>query len=206
VPFVPLKDTDMKDATEVAHRFGWEFAAKNHVPVYFYGEAALDPARVNLSDVRRGGYEGLKEKIEEPRWKPDAGPAVFNERWGAVIVGARVPLIAFNVNLNTDDLSLAKHIARTVRQSGGGLSHVKAMGVPLSSRNIVQVSMNLTDYRETSIRTAFDAVKQKASESGVAILESELIGLIPEEAMAGNSSEYLQLSQFCQDSIIESHL
>jgi len=205
VPFVPLQGTDMKNAVEVAHRFGREFGEKTGVPVYFYGEAALNPARANLSDVRRGGYEGLKEKIRDPLWRPDAGPAVFNERSGAVIVGARMPLIAFNVNLKSDHLDVAKNIARSIRESNGGLKHVKAMGVPLRSRKIVQVSMNLTNYRETSILMAFDAVKKQASQAGVTVLESELIGLIPEEALKNVSVEYLQLSGFRPECVIETH-
>jgi glutamate formiminotransferase len=206
VPFVPLSGTDMKDAVELAHRFGREFAGKNQIPVYFYGEAALHKKRKDLSEIRRGGYERLKEKIQDPRWFPDAGPAIFNDRAGATVVGARMPLIAFNVNLNTDNIDLAKHIATVIRQSGGGLKHVKAIGVPLKSRKIVQVSMNLTNYRKTSIRVAFDAVKKQASQSGVAILESELIGLVPEEALEGVSAEYLQLPRFCPDCVIETHL
>jgi glutamate formiminotransferase len=206
VPFIPLGNTDMQDAIALAHRFGHEFAEKNQIPIYFYDEAALHPKRKDLSEIRRGGYEKLKEKIKDPRWFPDAGPAVFNDRSGATVVGARMPLIAFNVNLRTDDLNLAKNIASVIRQSGGGLKHVRAIGVPLKSRKIVQVSMNLTNYRETSIRKVFESVKRQASQAGVAILESELIGLIPEEALAGVSTEYLQLSKLRADCIIETHL
>jgi len=206
VPFVPLSGSDMQDAVALAHRFGREFAGKSRIPVYFYGEAALHHSRKELSEIRRGGYEKLKEKIKDPRWQPDEGPSAFNERSGATVVGARMPLIAFNVNLNTGDLALAKNIAAAIRQSGGGLKHVRAIGVPLKSRKIVQISMNLTNYRETSIRAAFDAVKKQASQSGVPILESELIGLMPEEALEGISADYLQLTNFCTDCIIETHL
>jgi glutamate formiminotransferase len=206
VPFVPLTGVDMEDAVALARRFGREFAKKCRIPVYFYGEASLHHKRKDLSEIRRGGYEKLKEKIENPHWQPDTGPAVFNDRSGASVVGARMPLIAFNVNLQTDDLSLAKSIAAAIRQSGGGLKHLKAIGVPLKSRKIVQVSMNLTDYRVTSIRTAFDAVKKRAELSGVPILESELIGLIPAEALKGTSADELQLPNFCDDCIIETHL
>jgi glutamate formiminotransferase len=206
VPFVPLRGADMRDAVSLAYRFGREFAEGNRVPVYFYGEAALHHGRKELSEIRRGGYEKLKEKIKAPRWQPDAGPSVFNDLSGATVVGARMPLIAFNVNLNTGDLALAKSIAAAIRQSGGGLKHVRAIGVPLKSRKIVQISMNLTNYRETPIRTVFDAVKKHVSQHGVAIIESELIGLIPEEALARVSAEYLQLSNFCPDCVIETHL
>jgi len=206
VPFVPLSGADMQDAVAIAHRFGREFAKKSRVPVYYYGEAALHHGRKELSEIRRGGYEKLKEKIKDPRWQPDVGPAFFNDRSGAAVVGARMPLIAFNVNLNTENLILAKDIAGTIRQSGGGLKHLKAIGVPLKSRRIVQVSMNLTNYRVTSVRAAFDAVKKRAALSGVPILESELIGLIPEEAIEGTPPDYLQLSNFSDDCIIETHL
>jgi glutamate formiminotransferase len=206
VPFVPLGGAEMQDAVALAHRFGREFAGKSLIPVYFYGEAALHPKRKELSEIRRGGYDKLKEKIKDPRWQPDAGPSVFNDRAGATVVGARMPLIAFNVNLNTGDLAMAKAIAAAIRQSGGGLKHVMAIGVPLKSRKIVQISMNLTNYRETSVRTVFDAVKKQASQQGVAILESELIGLVPEAALEGVSADYLQLSRFSTDCIIETHL
>jgi len=206
VPFVPLGGADMQDAVALAHRFGRDFAGKSRIPVYFYGEAALHHSRKELSEIRRGGYEKLKEKIKDPRWQPDAGPSVFNDRAGATVVGARMPLIAFNVNLNTGDLAMAKTIAAAIRQSGGGLKHVMAIGVPLKSRKIVQISMNLTNYRETSVRTAFDAVKKQVSQQGVAILESELIGLVPEAALEGVSADYLQLSRFSADCIIETHL
>ena len=206
VPFVPLKGATMKNAVDAAHRFGRAFGKRKKVPVYFYGEAALDPSRRELPDVRKGEYEALKTRFDNPLWLPDAGPARFNPRSGAAAVGAREPLIAFNINLATDNLQAAKDIACSIRQSSGGLQHVKAIGVPLRSRNIVQVSMNLTNYRVTSLRTVFDAVKEKASQLGVSILESELIGLIPEEAIKGVSAEYLQLSRFCEECIIETHL
>jgi glutamate formiminotransferase len=206
VPFVPLKGAVMNDAVEAAHRFGYAFGEKNGVPVYFYGEAALIPRRRELPDIRRGGYEGLKARMEDPQWKPDAGPAAFHPKSGATAVGARQPLIAFNVNLKTDDLGAAREIARKVRFSSGGLRHVKAIGVPLKSRNIVQVSMNLTNFRETSVCAVFDAVKEEASKRGVAILESELVGLIPEAALEGVSADDLRLSDFREECIIETHL
>jgi glutamate formiminotransferase len=206
VPFVPLKGATMKNAVDAAHRFGRAFGKTKKIPVYFYGEAALDPARRELPDVRKGEYEALKTRFDNPLWLPDAGPARFNPRSGAVAVGAREPLIAFNINLATDNLQAAKEIACSIRQSSGGLQHVKAIGVPLKSRNIAQVSMNLTNYKVTPLRTVFDAVKEEASRRGVAILESELVGLIPEGALEGVTAEYLQLEKFCAECIIETHL
>jgi len=206
VPFIPLKGATMKNAVDVAHRFGRAFGERNRIPVYFYGEAALDPRRRELPEVRKGEYEALRTHFEDPLWIPDAGPARFNPRGGATAVGAREPLIAFNINLATNDLHVAKEIASSIRQSSGGLLHVRAIGVPLKSRNIVQVSMNLTNYRVTPLKNVFDTVKMKASQHRVSILESELVGLIPEEALKGVSTEYLQLSKFHTECIIETHL
>jgi glutamate formiminotransferase len=205
VPFVPIQDMDMKEAVEVAHRFGRAFAERNNIPVYFYAEAALTPARKRLPFLRTGGYEKLKEKIHDPHWLPDAGPTIFNPRSGATAVGARIPLIAFNINLDTDDIKIAKIIAKSIRQSSGGLQCVQAMGVLLKSRNIAQVSMNLTNYKKTSIRTVFDTVKEKAAAFGVDILESELIGCLPRDAMEGITPDYCLLCDFSEDRIIETH-
>jgi len=206
VPFVPLRGADMEDAVALAHRFGRALAERNGIPVYFYGAAALEPDRKALSAIRKGQYESLREKITDPAWNPDAGPAVFTPKSGATAVGARKPLIAFNVNLNCCNLKIAKDIAKSIRQSSGGLPHVQALGLHLESRNIVQVSMNLTDYEETPVCRVFDIIKEKAASCGVDILESELIGLIPEAALEGTSVEHLQLCDFCEERIIESHL
>jgi len=203
VPFIPLADAEMKDAVTAAHRFGSLFGEQNEIPVYYYGAAALTTERRELPDVRRGGYESLEERQNEPSWKPDAGPAIFNAKSGATAVGARIPLVAFNVVLNCGDLKLAKDIARCIRQSSGGLRHVKAIGVPLESRQLVQVSMNLTDYRETSMCRVFDEIKNRAELQGVEILESELIGLVPLAALDGRSPEYFKLNDFTGERILE---
>lgn len=206
VPFVPLKGASMKNAVDAAHRFGRAFGERNEIPVYFYGEAALDPQRRALPNVRKGEYEALRTHFEDPRWIPDAGPARFNPRGGAAAVGAREPLIAFNINLATHDIHAAKEIASSIRESGGGLPYVRAMGVALKSRDIVQVSMNLTNYKVTSLKKVFDTVKEKATGNGIHIVESELVGLLPEEALENVSAEYLQLTKFCAECIIETHL
>ena len=205
VPFVPLGEATMRDAVRVAQGFGRAYGESNRIPVYFYGEAARVPWKRELSDIRRGGYEALRERMSDPRWMPDAGPAVFHERSGATAVGARIPLIAFNINLKSGDLALAQNIARTIRQSGGGLPFVKALGIPLKSRKLVQVSMNLTDYRVTSVRTVFERVCEEAARNGTDILESELIGLIPHAALAGTTPEDLKLRDFSDKKILESH-
>ncbi len=205
VPFVPLEDAQMADAVGIAHRFGHAFAHRHDVPVYFYGEAALSPKRKRLADVRKGQYEALGERMDDPAWRPDAGPVRVNPRLGATAVGARKPLIAFNINLDSNDLGLAREIARSIRHSSGGFSHVQALGVLLESRNIAQVSMNLADYEVTSIRTVFDAVRKQAAGKGVDILESELIGLIPRAALEGITPKQIKLLDFSDERFIESH-
>jgi glutamate formiminotransferase len=205
VPFIPLRDAEMSKAVAIAHTFGREFSAQYQIPVYFYGEAALKPERKKLSNIRRGGYEGLREKIQDHQWIPDVGAAVFNETSGASCIGARMPLIAFNINLKTNKLEVAQNISVSIRESGGGLKCLQAMGVPLSSRNLVQVSMNLTDYRLTSMRMVFDAVREEASIMKVEILESELIGLAPREAFADVTSDYLKLVNFSEQKVLETH-
>jgi glutamate formiminotransferase len=205
VPFVPLKGATMADAVAIAHRFGLAFGEKHHIPVFFYGEASLHPERKLLSAIRRGQYEGLEEKLRDPSWKPDAGPVHFNPKCGATSVGARKPLIAFNMNLETKNLAVAREIAKEIRESSGGLKNVQAIGIPLESREIVQVSMNLTDYKITSVKTVFDAVRDKAKVSGIEVLESELIGLIPREAIEDTTAEYLKLAGFGPEKILENH-
>jgi len=206
VPFVPLHGAEMKDAVRAAHEFGKMFSAANNVPVYFYGEAALDPCRRQLPDLRRGGYEGIKAKLCDPCWKPDCGACELNERSGATAVGAREALIAFNVNLDTGDLSIASDIARTIREANGGLPCVRAIGVPLKSRGIVQVSMNLLNYKVTSPVQAFLAVKELASRKGCPVLESELVGLVTEAALDRNLAEQIKLNDFSEERILERRL
>jgi glutamate formiminotransferase len=205
VPFIPVMNVDMADAVAVARRFGGSFAARHDIPVYFYGDAAVDRSRTGLPFLRGGGFEMLREKMTDPRWRPDAGPSAPNRKSGATAVGARNFLIAFNINLATNDLAIAKKIAAEIRQSSGGLENVQAMGVLLKSRNIAQVSMNLTDYRKTSLRTVYHAVKDKATALGVDILESELIGCLPGNALDGITPDELRLYDFSDDRIIDTH-
>ena len=207
VPFVPISGLRMEEVVETAHQFGRAFAERNRIPVFFYGDAALKPERKELSYIRRGGYEGLESKMGDPHWVPDAGPALFDPCKGATAVGAREPLIAYNINLKTNDLNIARKIAGEIRQSAGsGLRSVKAIGVPLKSRGLVQVSMNLTNYRETSIKKVFDVVTEKARQQGVEIFESEIVGLVPAAAMKGITPGDLKLFHFTDSRIIESHL
>ena len=206
VPFIPLSTAKMKDAVDVAHRFGKLLYERFGVPVYFYGEAALVSERDELANVRRGGYEALAKKMSITEDAPDVGKPLFNERSGATAVGAREPLVAYNINLDTDDLRLAQKIASQIREKSGGLKHVRAIGVILKSRGVAQVSMNLTNYKETPLKPIYDLVKLLATDRGVDILETELIGLIPKAAFAGTKPKYLKLKDFDDNRLLETHI
>jgi glutamate formiminotransferase len=196
VPFVPIADAGMADCVALARRVGATIADRFHVPVYLYEEAATQPTRRHLENIRRGQFEGLAAKMATAGWEPDFGPSRPHPTAGASVIGARMPLIAYNINLNTDRLEVAKAIAAVVRYSSGGFPFVKAMGVSLAHRGIVQVSMNLTNYEQTPIVRVFDAVEREAGRLGVSVLESELIGLIPAAALASTSPAYLKLGGF----------
>src|SRR6185436_16392703 len=179
VPFVPIEGVTMDACVALAKDVGAEVAARFGVPVYLYEEASTNPARRNLEDIRRGEFEGLAAKMADPAWAPDFGPAAPHAAAGASVIGARMPLIAYNINLNTDRLDVAKKIAAAIRHSSGGFRYVKAAGFKLKDRGIVQVSMNLTNYEKTPIFRVFEAVKREAERYGVTILESEIVGLVP---------------------------
>jgi len=206
VPFIPLHGAAMADAVKAAREFGKLFSEANNVPVFLYGEAALDSCRRELPDLRRGGYEGIKEKLCDPCWKPDYGACELNEHSGATAVGAREALVAFNINLDTGDLSIATEIARTIRTANGGLPCLRAIGVPLESRGVVQVSMNLLNYKVTSPVQAFLAVKELASRKGCPVLESELVGLVPEAALNQDIAHQIKLKDFSEERILERRL
>jgi glutamate formiminotransferase len=206
VPFVPLEAATMGDCVALARRVGAAVADRFRVPVYLYGEAAVDPARSRLEDIRRGGLEGLAARMAAPGWAPDFGPLTLHPSAGVSAVGARMPLVAFNVNLDTDRLDVAKAIAAAIRESGGGLPFVKALGIRLEARGIVQVSMNLTNYEATPIARAFDAVKHEARRHGVNVLESEIVGLVPSAALSANPEHDLQLVGFTRDKVLENRL
>ncbi len=206
VPFVPIGGLAMEEAVRMAHQFGREFGERGEVPVYFYGEAATDPRRRKLADVRKGEYEGLKEKLSMPGWEPDAGVRIFNPRTGATVVGARRPLIAFNVNLGTQKLDLAKQVAKKIRESSGGIPSVQALGLELKEKGMVQVSMNLVDYHQASIPKVVEFIRAEIAGTGVEIVETELVGLLPREALEDVVREYLKMPEFNSDQVIETHL
>ncbi len=206
VPFIPLGKTKMQGAIDLAHCFGKHLYERFGVPVYFYGHAALVPERRELAVVRRGGYEALAQKMFNPADAPDVGKPDFNPRAGATAVGARDPLVAYNINLDCDDLRLAQKIASLIREKNGGLKHVRAIGVILKSRNLAQVSMNLTNCKETPLKMIYEQVEKLAAERGIDILESELIGLAPKCAFAGIKPEKLKLVNFDKGRLLETHL
>jgi glutamate formiminotransferase len=207
LPFVPLGDTVLADCVALAHRAGERIWRELRIPVYFYQAAALRPERTLLEKVRQGEFEGLRESalIDETK-RPDLGGPGLHPTAGAVIVGARPILIAYNINLATADLAIAKAIARAIRTSSGGLPCVKALGLPLLSRGQVQVSMNLTDFNVTPPHVVFAEVSRLAAAAGIAVAESELIGLIPRRAVEMGFANALKLSDFPSDSVIETCL
>ena len=185
IPFVPIRKVSIQDCVQIAREVGRRLADELRIPVFLYEHAASVPFRRRIEDIRREGLEGLAERMRmDPRWAPDFGDAKLHRTGGATVVGARRPLIAYNVNLASQDLNIAKAIAQTVRESDGGLRSVKAVGIALKSRGMVQVSMNLTNYEETPVYLAFEAVKSEGLKRGVAVHSSEVIGLIPEDAVA----------------------
>jgi glutamate formiminotransferase len=206
VPFIPIEDVSMADCVQLARRVGREVGERLGIPVYLYEEAATAESRRNLEDVRRGEFEGLAAKMAQPDWAPDWGPSEPHPTAGATVIGARMPLIAYNINLATNRLDVAKKIASAVRFSSGGLRYVKAMAVVLEDRGLVQVSMNLTNYEKTPIYRTFELVKREAERYGVSVLESEIVGLVPGAALTATAQWYLRLDGFKPDQILEDRL
>ncbi len=203
VPFVPFADTPMSTCIELAHRTGARLARELRLPIYYYGEAARTPERRELERVRRKGFEELREHIGDADRIPDEGPRTIHPTAGATAVGARIPLIAYNVNLKTRDLGIAKEIAKTIRASSGGLPNVKALGFDLADRGLVQVSMNLTDYRVSNMWRVFTAIQAEAAKRGVEVVESEIVGAIPLDAAVRTIREVLIEPKFNMDQILE---
>ena len=207
VPFVPISGVTMEECVKLAHDFAKEFAEKSGVPCFMYEEAATRPERKNLADVRRGEFEGLKEEIGKNLERaPDYGPNRIHPTAGATAVGARFFLIAFNVNLGTSDITIAKNIAKAVRHSSGGYRYVKAMGFEIKERGIVQVSMNLVNYQKTPIFRVFETIKNEAARYGVPVIGSEIIGLVPMEALVDVADYFLRLENFSIDQVLEKRL
>ena len=207
VPFIPVRNVTLDECVAIARHVGEEAARRYGIPIYLYEAAAARPERVQLENIRKGQFEGLRDDIgESADRRPDFGPPKIHPTAGATVVGARKFLIAYNINLDTSIVAVAKAIAKSIRQSGGGLPCVKAMGVDLQSRGLAQVSMNLTDYEQTSISEVFDEVKLEAERLGVGISGSEVVGLIPQAALDAAAEHYLQIENFRPEIIFENRL
>ncbi len=206
VPFIPIKGCTMDDAVAMSKEVGAKIAELYNLPVFLYEKSASAPYRENLAAVRKGEFEGMAEKIKQPEWHPDFGPAERHATAGTVAVGARMPLVAFNINLNTPSLDIAHSIAKRIRFIGGGLRFCKAMGVDLTERGITQVSINMTDYSKTALYQAFEMVKYEARRYGVSIVGSEIIGLVPMAALIDTAEYYLGIENFSMDQVLESRI
>lgn len=205
VPFTPVSDITMEECIELANEVG-QAIGEMGIPVYLYEDAASKPERKNLADVRKGQYEGFFDKIQEEGWEPDFGPREMNKKSGATAVGARVTLVAFNVNLDTPDVEIANAIAKKVRFIGGGLRFVKGIGLEVKERNITQVSMNLVNYEKTRVYQAYEMVKMEAKRYGVNVIGTEVIGTVPMKALIDVAEYYLQIENFDISQILEKRL
>jgi glutamate formiminotransferase len=206
VPFIPVKNATMEECVQIAREVGERVGRELNIPVYLYEEAATTLERKNLENIRRGEYEGFFEKIKQPEWKPDFGPQEMNPKSGATVIGARNFLIAYNVNLATDNIDIANKIAKAIRFSSGGYRYVKAMGVELKERGIVQVSMNLTDFNKTPIYRVFETIKAEALRYGVNVIGSEIIGLVPAKALFDVADYYLRIENFSENMVLENRI
>ena len=196
----------MTEAIDFSKDVANEVSKKYGLPVFLYEKSAADTERQNLAAIRKGQFEGMAEKLKDPRWKPDFGPQDIHPTAGVTAIGARMPLVAFNVNLNTDDLGIANAIAHRVRHTNGGLRYCKAIGVALKDRGIVQVSMNLTDYTKTSLYSVVELVRIEARRYGVNMAGSEIIGLVPMEALIDTAAYYMGVENFSMDQVLETRI
>lgn len=206
VPFIPIRNVTMEEAVALSKEVGKEVAKRYNLPVFLYEKSASAPHRENLAAVRKGEFEGMAEKIKQPEWHPDFGLAERHPTAGTVAIGARMPLVAYNINLNTPSLEIAHDIAKKIRFIGGGLRYCKAMGVELKDRGITQVSINMTDYTRTALYRAFELVRVEARRYGVCIVGSEIIGLVPMEALIDTASYYLGLENFSMEQVLEARM
>lgn len=206
IPLVPIADVTMEECVEYSKKLGKRIGEELNIPVFLYEKSATSSNRKNLADVRRGQYEGMAEKLKQEEWKPDFGPNKLNIKAGVTAVGARMPLVAFNVNLGTDDVEIAKNIAKVVRAKTGGFTYCKAIGLEIAERGIVQVSMNMVDYTKTSLFRVFDAIEREARRYGVNVIGSEIIGLVPMQALVDVADYYLRLEGFDSSQILEKRM
>ena len=206
IPFIPIKNVGMEDCIRLSKEVGEEIAERFGMPVFLYEKSASAPHRENLAAIRKGEFEGMAEKIQLPEWQPDFGPAKRHDSAGTVAVGARMPLVAYNINLNTTNLEIATSIAKKIRHINGGFRFVKAMGVDLADRGLVQVSINMTDFTRTALYRVFETVKFEARRWGVTIAGSEIVGLVPMAAIVDTAEYYLGLENFSVDQVLETKI
>jgi glutamate formiminotransferase len=206
VPFVPVKNLTMEEAVAVSKAFAEEAARRFDLPIFLYEASAARVERRNLAAVRKGQFEGMADKLRQPDWKPDFGPDRVHPTAGVTAVGARMPLVAYNVNLDTDKLEIAEDIARKVRHIGGGFRYCKALGIALKDRGIVQVSMNMTDFTRTSLYRVFEMIRIEARRWGVNVVGSEIVGLVPMAALVDAAAYYLGLENFSMDQVLEARI
>lgn len=206
IPFIPIRNSSMEECIELSKEVGQAVAEKYDFPVFLYEKSASAPHRENLAKIRKGEFEGMEEKIHDQEWHPDFGPEKRHPTAGTVAIGARMPLVAFNINLNTDRLDIATAIGKRIRHINGGFRFCKAMGVDLSDRGIVQVSINMTDFTRTSLYRVFETVKFEAARWGVTIAGSEIVGLVPMAAIADTAEYYLGLEDFSIKQVLESRI
>jgi glutamate formiminotransferase len=206
VPFIPIKNVSMATAVDVSKDVARKVSTKYHLPVFLYEKSTTHPERQNLANIRKGQFEGMAQKMKHPEWKPDFGPEQIHPTAGATAIGARMPLVAFNVNLDTDRLAVADQIAKKVRHTSGGLRYCKGIGIELKEKGIVQVSMNMTDYTQTALYRSFELIKMEAKRYGVNIVGSEIVGLVPMEALIDTAAYYLGLQDFKMEQVLEARL
>ena len=206
VPFIPVKNMSMKEAIELSRQVAESVAQKFKLPIFLYEESATAVHRRNLAEIRKGQFEGMPEKLKQAEWKPDFGPAEMHPSAGVTAVGARMALVAYNVNLGTSNLDIASDIARKVRHLSGGLRYCKAIGVELKHRGIVQVSINMTDYTKTALYSVFELIRIEAKRWGVPVVGSEIVGLVPMGALIDTATYYLQLENFKTEQVLESRI
>jgi len=203
VPFIPIRKITMEEAVDISKQVAREASEKYELPVFLYEESATQPNRKNLASIRKGQFEGMAEKIRAPEWAPDFGSSKIHPTAGATAVGARMPLVAFNVNLDSDNLEIADQIAKRVRHTNGGLPYCKALGIALKERGIVQVSMNMTDYTKTALYRSFELIKTEAERHGVNVVGSEIVGLVPMGALIDTAVYYLGIEDFSIEQVLE---
>lgn len=206
IPFIPIKDITMGECVEFAKRCGQLINEKYNIPIFLYEEAQDSEYRKDLASIRKGQFEGMKEKIKQPEWAPDYGKPEIHPTAGATAVGARYPLIAFNINLDTNNVEIANNIAKAIRFSSGGFRYIKAGPAEIKEKGIVQVTMNITNYKKTPIYRVFETVKMEAKRYGVNVTGSEIIGLVPMEALVESLEYYLGLEGFHMEKVLETHL